>query len=139
MKQFFAKELTDEQWTEIIDEAKIYFEQDAAFKRRRIDHISKFIDNLPEDQIDVWMDKFLKWEEKYEEYCYDVRHIQTTSQIFAGLTDYIEEKGKEIRNTKKEIFFAGGWKWKDYTFRIYCGQGCFWRIWRKRTVIFQTT
>lgn len=139
MKEFFGKELTDEQWDKIIDDMKIYFERQANYKRRRIDRISKFIDNLLEDQLNAWMDKFLKWEEKYEEYCYDVQHVQTTSQIFNGLTDYIKENGKEIGNTKKEMFFSGGWKWKNYTFRLYCGQGCFWRIWRKRTVIFQTT
>lgn len=140
MNEFFGKELTDEQWNKIIDEMKFCFEQHTAYKRRRIDRISKFINNLPEDRIDIWMDKFLKWEKKYEEYCYDVRHVQTSSQIFNGLTDYIEQNGKLVKSTKNDsMFFAGGWKWNNYIFKVYVGQGSFWRIWKGRKMIFQTT
>jgi hypothetical protein len=138
MKTFFGKELTDEEFEDLREDVRIYFDNMFKHKERQLDHIEKFISKLSQEEIEKWMDKFLKWEEKYEEFRYDKRHEQATSRIFNAFTNFIKKNGKEMRRSS-EMFCTGGWKWNKYTIKLYQGQGCFWRIWKNRKVIFQTT
>lgn len=114
--------------------AKWNYDSERGFERmcRMLDHLSK-------NEIHTWMDKFLEWEAKYEEYWYTERHTQTSSLLFNCLMKYTEKKGKKVKQTKYEDFLAGAHKWKGYTFKLYVGQGSFWRVIKDKEEIFQTT
>jgi hypothetical protein len=136
MKNFFGKEISDEEWNSIMNDFFEVVEKENVYNHRQEDRISKFIEKLSQEEIEQWMDKFLKWEDEYEEYCYTERHVLTNSEIFSHLIDVLESKGKPIRIYRDEDFCTGGFKWNKYRFKLYQGQGAFWRIWKGRKVIF---
>jgi len=96
----------------------------------------KFIDNIASDEIDNWMNKFLAWEKKYEEFRYKFRNEESESRIFNEVIKILEKKGKPIKIKETEGFCAMGFSWNKYRFKLYCGQGSFWRIWKGRKEIF---
>jgi hypothetical protein len=136
MKSFF-EDMTSEQKEKFWDEFKKRVEKDQTFKKRQEDRISKFINKLSQEEIEQWMNKFLKWEDEYEEYRYMKHNEQANSNIFGYLINLLRYKGKEIRIYQDEDFCGGGFKWNKYRFKIYHGQGSFWRIWKGRKQIFQ--
>jgi CRISPR/Cas system CSM-associated protein Csm4 (group 5 of RAMP superfamily) len=136
MREFFGKQITDEEYDKILEDFRKHIQKEVSYKNIQNERISKFISKLSQEEIESWMDKFLKWENEYEEYCCNVRHIQTDSNIFSALMNYIEQEGKTIRIHKDEDFCACGFKWNKYRFKLYQGQGAFWRIWKGRKVIF---
>jgi len=115
MKDLFGKQVTDEKYNEFFEGFEKFIQKDINYKKLQLDRVTKFIENIPESELDNWMNKFLKWEEEYERYCYDKLHVQTSSKIFNAFIDYIEVNGKSVKNTKNERFFAGG----AYTIRGY--------------------
>lgn len=62
----------------------------------------------------------------------------TSSLLFNCFITYTEENGNR-QEFPLEDFLAGGHKWMDYTFKMYVGQGSFWRIEKNGETIFQTT
>jgi len=129
-------ELTDEEWDKMIADLVERLKKEKAYNARQEERISRFIEKLSQEEIESWMDKFLKWENEYEEYCYTKRHIITNSKIFEHLIDILESQGKQIRIHRDEDFCTGGFKWNKYRFKLYQGQGAFWRIWKGRKEIF---
>lgn len=106
---------------------------------RGYDRMCKMLDRLSKKKVHKWMDKFLEWETKYEEYWYTERHTLTNSLLFDCLMTYTEKKGKKLNLFKDEDFLSKAHKWKGYTFKLYVGQGSFWRIMKDEERIFQTT
>lgn len=137
MPNFFGKEFTQEEYDAIIEDMKKYFQQIAEYENRQLSRITKFIEKLSQEELEKWIDKFLKWEDDYEEFQYVHRHVQTESKIFAAWMSYIEQQGKSMRIFRNEMFCTRKYKWKKYKFVLYQGQGAFWRIWKGRKVIFQ--
>jgi hypothetical protein len=135
MKNFFGKEFTDEQWEVLKKDFAEIIKKDLVYKKRQEERISKFIEKLSQEEIESWINKFLKWEDKYEERYYD-KGIQTHSKIFGHLIDVLESKGKQIRIYRDEMFCTNGFKWNKYKFKLYQGQGAFWRIWKGKKEIF---
>jgi uncharacterized protein with von Willebrand factor type A (vWA) domain len=104
----------------------------------QFDRVQRYIDSIPVDQFEARFEQFLKWEEEWEEDQYVRNHCMTSSRIFGQIIKVLESRGTSLRN-RREDFFSGGFKWGKYTFKLYCGQGCFWRILKGRKIIFQTT
>jgi hypothetical protein len=100
--------------------------------------VKRHLDSIPSKDFEQRFEQFLKWEEAWEEYQYTHNHVMTSSIVFGKVLKVLEERGTPLRNSRKD-FFAGGFKWGKYTFKLYCGQGCFWRILKGRKIIFQTT
>lgn len=104
----------------------------------QFDRVQKYINTIPAEQFEARFEQFLKWEEEWENFQYDHNHVMTSSRIFGKILTVLEARGTSLRN-RREDFFSGGFKWGKYTFKLYCGQGCFWRILKGRKIIFQTT
>lgn len=98
----------------------------------QMERILKYIQSIPEESFEERFESFLKWEEKHEEIC------QNTSVIFSRIIFYCRQNGSPVENDGTEDFLCDIFTYRDYTFKLYCGQGCFWRITKKRKVIFQS-
>jgi hypothetical protein len=104
---------------------------------RGLNRVSLMIENLKDDELYVWMKKFFKWEEKYEELQYNMGII-TSSNIFNSLFEFIYKKGTELKNDFSEDFLSGVYEWRGYVFKIYQGQGCFFRVIKDDKYLFQS-
>lgn len=118
---------------------KKWWEKRTYDQHKGYDRMCRMLDHLSKKEIHEWMDKFLEWEAKYEEMWYTKRYTITSSLLFNCLMTYTEKKGKKVKQTKYEDFLAGAHKWKSYTFKLYVGQGSFWRILKDKEQIFQST
>ncbi len=78
-------------------------------KRGVRDRWTKRIKDYMESCTDDQMETFLKWEKKYQRYCYDVRNMETSSNIFEIVTSIV---------IKTEDF-----KFRGYTLEVHHGQG----------------
>lgn len=120
-----------------------YFEREKVKKeirkiqRKRIISYYKSLDKKGRKEL---IDKFLKWEEKYEDYWYMKRHTQTTSILWTLFTDHIVKKGKDVyKKYSDEDFLGSAHQYKKWTLKTYCGQGCFDRLFYNGEEVFQTT
>ena len=139
MKTFLGKEYTNDQIDAMMDQMADWIEADQQFQDHQRKRIGKFIKGLSKGEVDKWFDKFLEWESKYENMMYN-RGVLTYSNVFGAVIDYFENNSRIIKvGEQDEMFLAKAFKWKKYTFKLYQGQGCFWRILRKGEQIFQTT
>lgn len=137
MKKYYdLDKITPEMRKKFQEDFKKYIQKQVMYDKRQFERISKFMEKLSDKEIDIWADKFIKWENNYEIYQYDYNHVQTQSRILDAVTEYCKQNGKEIRIRKDEDFCTLGFKWKKYTFKLYQGQGAFWRIWKGKKVIF---
>lgn len=101
--------------------------------------VRKFFNSLSKKELDIWIPKFLKWEEKYEEFYYK-KYIEQDSRLFNIVIDIIEKRAEYLGMTAdlKEDFLSSAFRWNGYTFKHYVGQGCFWRIMKDGKQIFQS-
>ena len=120
-------------------------ETDAYFKKikdteKRLEdramQVISSIKDLSDEELHQRLTRFLKWEEEYEEMWY-ARCVQTSSRAFGVLLKVVKMIGDEFEAS--EDFFSGGYSYRGYVFKCYCGQGCFWRIQKGEEIIFQTT
>lgn len=137
MKTFLGKEYTEEGFDDMMNQMADWMEEDQRYKDHQRKRVGNFLKKLSKKEIDRWFDKFLEWETKYEDMWYD-RGVLTSSNLFGAVIDYFENNSK-ILKIDQEDFLAQVFKWGKYTFKLYQGQGCFWRIYRKNEQIFQTT
>jgi hypothetical protein len=98
--------------------------------------VIRLIKDMSDDDLHNIFMKFLKWEYKYEDMWYS-KGVCTNSRLFGIITKVVEKVGDEFES--HEDFYSSGWTYRGYTFKIYCGQGCFTRIIYKNENIFQTT
>lgn len=106
-------------------------------KQNNIRRIKDKIENLSDKEVNVLFENFLKWEKKYEDYYYK-KGILTESNIFEAICDYIQKYGKES-DIEYDDFMTGSWDYKEYRFKLYIGQGSFWRIEKNDEFLFATT
>jgi hypothetical protein len=118
---------------------KLWFKKWNYHKERGYDRICAILDPLDKKELKEWISKFFEWEKKYEDMWYFKRHTLTTSLLFSCFVEYTEKKGKKLKSFESEDFLAHVHKWKGYTFKLYVGQGSFWRIEKDGKIIFQTT
>ena len=105
---------------------------------RNENRIRRYLSRLSDTQIDDTINKFFLWENKFEERKYK-NGIQTTSMLFHSFIDYCEYHGKDVTEEFDEPFLSSAFIWGNYTFKTYCGQGCYTRILKQEKEIFQTT
>lgn len=91
-----------------------------------------------DEALDKWFKRFFKWETDIEERAY-ANGVITVSNFFSALDDLVREEGEEITESFSEDFLSTAYLWRGYTFKTYCGQGCFTRIMKGETHLFQTT
>ena len=139
MRPFFGKEYTDDEFDSMMDQMADWIDEEQTYMDRQRKRVEKFLKKLTKREVDKWFDKFLAWEEKYEDKMYR-QGIITSSNIFGAVINYFENNSKIIKvGDEDEMFLSKAFKWKKYTFKLYQGQGCFWRILRKKEIRFQTT
>ena len=105
------------------------------------DKIVEYVKSLSVKELDEVFTRFLKWEEDYEEMWYK-KYVQTNSNIFDRILDAVKILGEDFE--EQEDFFAYGYIYKNYIFKVYHGQGTIVRILDiakpiKDELIFQTT
>ena len=105
-----------------------------------IERVRKHLDLVADtpDKLERWFARFFKWEKDLEERAYANGSI-TVSNFFSALDDLVREEGEEVTDNYHEDFLSTAYLWRGYTFKLYCGQGCFTRIMYKDEQIFQTT
>ena len=121
-----------------VAEFKRRYELELMVQDHQFEKVEKYINSIPEEELEIKFEKFLKWEEKYEEFHYTHRHCHTNSMIFSNIVAYAEKNGIKSKSLNED-FLSSKFTYKGYTFKLYCGQGCFWRIMKKRKFLFQTT
>lgn len=89
------------------------------------------------EKIDL-LEKFLKWEEKLEERYLNDKHVYTHSKLFPYVMEFLEQEGHPDESEEYEDFLALAFVWDVYVFKLYVGQGSFWRIFKNDEVIFQS-
>ena len=113
------------------------FKRSAEIREIRKESVSRFIKDLNDNDFESLFSKLLQWETKKEDYYYDVKHVIKQTHIFNNVIDSFFKLGKPYKS--KDDFFSGGCKYRGYTIKIYCGQGCFTRICKGKKIIFQST
>jgi len=125
-------DVSDEDMDEFISSYGKKLETKENVKQKYINIINSFTDEEFEEKFH----KFLIWEEKYEEMCYQ-RHVLSNSNIWDFVFDTSVEHGKEL--DIYEDFLGGAYEYRGYIFKIFHGQGCFFRIEKDDKIIFQST
>lgn len=120
---------------ENVKAAQEYFSGKSEKKERNISRIKHRIEGLSDIELDTLFDKFVKWEVKLEEHYYIDLHIQTSSNILSSIISYVKKYGAE-NDEEYEDFLSGSWSYKTYKFKVYSGQGSFWRIEKDGKEIF---
>jgi hypothetical protein len=93
----------------------------------RIKAIHEYLETKTDAELKVMAESFFAREKKYQDYMYDVRHCETNSRIFGSLIGVADQYGTELK-IKDEDFLSGAVKYRGYSFKTYCGQGCFTRV-----------
>jgi hypothetical protein len=115
----------------ILDEEKVRLAQENRIR----EHVKK----IPQDKIDEHFLKFLDWEKRYEHFQYTHNYCCTSSTIFSRLMSLIAEESSTFLDNLDEDFLADAFTWRDYTFKLYQGQGSFWRILKNNECIFTSS
>jgi len=96
-------------------------------RNNRIKAIHEYLETKTDAELKVMAESFFAREKKYQDYMYDVRHCETCSRILGALITVANEYGTELK-IKDEDFLSGAMKYRGYSFKTYCGQGCFTRV-----------
>jgi hypothetical protein len=117
---------------------RLKFQKENEWRKKIYD----FIESVDPNDIPSLMDKFIKREEKYEEFQYTVMHRHKCSDLFNIVFDLATQYGNdgdEVLNKYDSDFMGGAYEYKGYVFVVYIGQGSFYRIFNDEECIFQTT
>ena len=93
-------------------------------RNNRIKAIHTYLSTKTDAELKVMAESFFAKEQKYQDYMYDVRHCETCSRILGALIAVADEFGTELK-IKDEMFLSGAMKYRGYSFKTYCGQGCY--------------
>jgi len=117
-----------------------YFSDKKLIKDHQISRIKKVFDlSYNSGNFNSDFETFLKWEDSFEDYWYTERFTQTNSNIFENLLDFIEGKSTKLNvEDYEEDFLCNVFSWNNYLFKLYIGQGSFWRIYKSDKLIFQS-
>ena len=114
------------------EKMRIEQENEDKWKNHVLNHLNKFT-----DQDLAWeLDLFFIWEEALEERYYK-QYIQTSSCIMNILYKVWVENGVDLE--LEEDFLSSAHEYRGHIFKLYCGQGCFYRVLRNGETIHQST
>lgn len=105
-------------------------------KGRYVQKMRSIIEPMSNAEFLKFVDRICKREEVFEERCYK-KGIITTSNIFDILFDAVSQK-EYSRPCNNEMFLAEKYIYKGLTFKLYVGQGCFYRITMGKRLIFNS-
>ena len=123
---------------EIIEMQAKWDRMDARHNQFDLD-LCSYIGSLSDDELDVMAKKFFARETKYEEWRYTHHNEQATSVLFERVIRAIEKQADHPEEYPDDMFLDAMFMWRGYTFKLYCGQGCFWRIEQNNKTVFQST
>ena len=103
--------------------------------RKYVSIIADRVSKLSDEELDQWFQKIFQWEDGFEERYYQ-RGVITQSNILSYIRDAWGELGKTIEVDSD--FADTGSRYRNYTFVLICGQGCFTRIYKGEEIIYQT-
>lgn len=123
------------------EDIETYFNERDIYNKilhNRCDQLHILIASLSQDELHKQLLNFFIWEKNYEEELYS-NNIQGVSNIYKLIELLFINKGQE-NEIEFEDFLTKSYTYKDYTLNVYCGQGCFSRIYyNNNNQIFQTT
>jgi len=120
------------------EECKEYFRKMRAWNKREKYHserVHEFIKLNP-----IYLEKFLIWEEKYQERKYK-QGVITNSRLFNMIFGIWSQYGKETNKDYKKDkygFLGGSYKYLGYKMQVFIGQGSFHRVYKHKECIFQS-
>ena len=114
------------------EKMRIEQENEDKWKNHVLNHLNKFTD----EDLAWELDLFFIWEEALEERYYK-QYIQTSSCIMNILYKVWVENGVELE--LEEDFLSSAHEYRGHIFKLYCGQGCFYRVLRDGKNIHQST
>lgn len=120
------------------EEGKLHFEKLALLDsnaKKWETLIIKRITKLTDEEFDQLMGKFFIWEEKFERR-YWKRYIEANSNLMDRLFDVFATLG-EIFDSNED-FYSQGYIYRGYIFKLFCGQGCFYRIEKNKKIVHQS-
>lgn len=110
---------------------------------RRMERRDKYIHKMREliapmsnAEFLKFIDRICKWETVFEERYYK-RGIETTSNVFDILFEAVSQK--EYSRPCNEMFLSEKYIYKGLTFKMYQGQGVFFRITMGKRLLFQSS
>jgi len=122
------------------EEISRYLDKIDRLKNSGISRVQKHLAiNAPDQEsLDKWFIRFFKWEADVEDRAYASGTIKV-SNFFSALDDLVRKEGEDKSNEYHEDFLSTAFLWRGYLFKLYCGQGCFTRIYKGENQVFQTT
>ena len=112
------------------EEGKEYFRMIAVkskIKEGRLRKVGEYLEGKDFDEI---LNKLKKeHNETYIDKCYNKGYEPYPNNKLSLLFDYIESEYSQVENESiPQDFLSSCYFFKGYYFTIYCGQGCFYRI-----------
>ena len=101
--------------------------------QHQYDRFLDYLDTVPTSKAGEVFERFLKWEQKYVDRCYD-KGIETNSRLFELVVQYFMDSGTPIRTD--ENFLSWAYELNGYTLKCYQGQGCYYRVTKRNVDVF---
>ena len=105
-------------------------------REKWVNHFIRRISKLNDSELEILLTRFFSWEHKIEERYYD-NGIQTSSNLIDVLFDVFKTLGEEFDSF--EDFYGGGYIYRGYVFKLFVGQGSFFRVLKGKETIFQSS
>jgi hypothetical protein len=132
LKAFLESPEGKESMVRFAEKMRVEQENEDKWKNHVLNHLNKFTD----EDLAWELDLFFIWEEALEERYYK-QYIQTSSCIMNILYKVWVENGVDLE--LEEDFLSSAHEYRGHIFKLYCGQGCFYRVLRNGETIHQST
>jgi hypothetical protein len=127
-------------WKKLLDSPEVQARMDAWAKREketrdiletRFAKVEKY---LNENGIEQLMSRLIKEHgDDYSDKCYKKGYEPYPNNKLKLLYSYVEENYAPVHNDLiPQDFLSGSYFFKGYWFTVYCGQGCFYRIYNHK-------
>jgi hypothetical protein len=97
----------------------------ALIKQKYINKIVSLIDGLSDNELDVLLEKFILWEDKF---C--AKTDKDYSCLFELLFEVWSERGITIKPDEESIFLRSRIGYRGWIIELYSGQGYFYSIFK---------
>lgn len=100
-----------------------------------VNQLQVFLDGKTDTELEIWMKDMSIVEDLYEKYFYFEKCMHKRSLGFSLLCTVAKRQGKQKRFFQD--FCEDSFVWRGYHFKLFVGQGSFWRILKKKKLFFQ--
>jgi len=112
------------------------FHKGLEIRSNREDQMWNFLESLSTEEYESLLEKFIKWEEKFEDREYDKGKIKS-SNVFNTIFGAIKQNAESYE--EDSMFFGGGSTYRGYQWLVYVGQGSFYTIEKNGERIFTSS